>query len=127
MSAGEPHVIRLRGPWEYVLLDGPQADSTGTFTMTGDWPAALPPHRGGVRLVRWFQAPSGLTGATSVHLVVHGFTRPCVSLDGASLPLVDNRCELLPLLKRRHRLEIEVDFATELSSQVQVVLEIHER
>lgn len=127
MSAGEPHVIRLRGPWEYVLLDEPQVGSTGSFTMTGDWPATLPAHIGGIRLVRWFQAPSGLTGAASVQLVVHGLTHLSVSLDGASLPLVDNRCEVLSLLKGRHRLEIEVDSATELSSHAQVVLEIHER
>jgi hypothetical protein len=58
----DPHVIRLRGPWEYAPLerfdsDGP-LPAPGKITMPADWSATLgADFRGRVRYVRRFGKP----------------------------------------------------------------------
>jgi hypothetical protein len=58
----EPHVIRLRGPWEYSPLERFDADAPlpppGKQTMPGDWSSTLGANfRGRVRYTRRFGKP----------------------------------------------------------------------
>ena len=83
------HVIRLRGPWDYVVLARfvPRGDSVdvaleeshenlpppGRVTMPADWGATLgQDFRGRVEFRRRFGCPTGVTAAERVWLVCDG-------------------------------------------------------
>jgi hypothetical protein len=81
-----PHVIRLRGPWEYeavararITLDGIRIASRenlpppGRANLPADWGATLgPDFRGLVRYTRRFGLPTNLEPNDQVSLVVDG-------------------------------------------------------
>ena len=76
-SADQPHVIRIRGPWQRtVVCDGPQISDdasvpqSATVKMPGSWLEDLgEDFRGTVRYQRMFNRPTGLTEATNLQLV----------------------------------------------------------
>ena len=85
MSAAAPHIIRLRGPWQYEPLvrlcldpDGqavPGADlpPAGRVTLPADWSRTLgADFRGRVRYVRRFGRPTNLAVDQAVWLVCAG-------------------------------------------------------
>ncbi|HUY90625.1 MAG TPA: hypothetical protein VMV10_17945 [Pirellulales bacterium] len=77
-----PHVMRLRGPWEFEVLRSAAADSPGRSAPAGlsgrvrapcDWSQSLGlGFRGAVRYRRRFNRPSGLDPHERVWLVVEG-------------------------------------------------------
>ena len=75
-----PHVIRLRGPWEFEVLEREAASCAeslaklaGKATLPCDWSDALgDDFRGQVRYRRRFNRPSGLDPHERVWLVVEG-------------------------------------------------------
>jgi hypothetical protein len=75
-----PHVIRLRGPWEFEVLEREAASCaespaklTGKATLPCDWSDALgADFRGQVRYRRRFNRPSGLDPHERVWLVIEG-------------------------------------------------------
>jgi len=82
----EPHVIRLRGPWEYEplerfvrLVDGPYCSETeglppaGKVQLPCDWSATLGhDFRGRVRFTRHFNCPTNLDAEERVWLAFDG-------------------------------------------------------
>jgi beta-galactosidase/beta-glucuronidase len=83
-----PHVIRLRGPWEYTVEARSSASSettelppTGRVTMPTDWAASLgDAFRGRVAYRRRFGKPTNLESNESVWLVCDGATA-CATLE----------------------------------------------
>src|SRR5689334_22515172 len=74
-----PHLIRLRGPWEYEPLERYSAASTGDLPPPGrvDFPAAWAAALGSdffgrVRFRRRFNRPTGLEQHERVWLVAEG-------------------------------------------------------
>ncbi|MFV2068442.1 MAG: hypothetical protein ACC645_15840 [Pirellulales bacterium] len=84
MTGMPPHVIRLRGPWQYVPMartvlrpDGSTREVDGLLpppgrcTVPSDWADALgPDFRGRVRYQRSFGCPTGLVPGDRVELVI---------------------------------------------------------
>lgn len=125
----EPHVIRLRGPWEYTPLARWSRDSAGSVVestqglpavgkhaMPADWGAALgADFRGKVRYLRRFHAPTNLDVRDSVFLVFDGVDlrgeatlnrTPLGSVAGWQSP---TRFDITSLLKLRNQLVVEVE------------------
>ncbi|HEV7223095.1 MAG TPA: hypothetical protein VGN42_10375 [Pirellulales bacterium] len=71
-----PHVIRLRGPWEFDVLEGaaaPAMPCSGKAKLPCDWSEALGREfRGQVRYRRRFNRPSGLDPHERVWLILEG-------------------------------------------------------
>ena len=74
-----PHAIRLRGPWEFDVLENaaaraePPTPISGRATLPCDWLDALGAEfRGKVRYRRRFNRPSGLDPHERVWLIVEG-------------------------------------------------------
>lgn len=93
-----PHAIRLRGPWEFEVLENAGADRSpagnesaalpsGRATLPCDWSEALSARfRGKVRYRRRFNRPSGLDPHERVWLVVAGVDAfGAVALNGREL------------------------------------------
>ena len=114
-----PHVIRLRGPWEYRTLDG--ASLTGAFTPPGFWrDAGLPDYWGAVNLRRGFNWVAKPTDDEVVWLCLDrcvGATT--VRLNGVELGSHDFtwgavRYSVNSLLRDRNQLEVDVDAPLDL-------------
>jgi hypothetical protein len=101
-----PHVIRLRGPWEYEPLarwvataDGQwtlvneNLPPAGTIPMPADWSAVLgPDFRGVVRFTRRFHRPTGLSPQTSVRLIIEDvYASAVVALNGRLLDEISSQ------------------------------------
>lgn len=116
MNTAEPHIIRLRGPWEYTLLSGLRAGEMGRIDLESNAPPPWSGERVSVRLTRYFHSPTGITAATSVHLMVRDFpAETAILLDGEPLTAGDSgNCDLTGRLMRRHRLDLDLPVATEL-------------
>jgi hypothetical protein len=95
-----PHLIRLRGPWEYEPLVRfvPVADgrwqaadqnlpSPGTITLPADWGSVLgSDYQGTVRFSRRFNRPTGLGTASQVWLVIEDIDwQASIALNGRRL------------------------------------------
>ncbi len=95
-----PHIIRLRGPWQYeplartlllpsgeVETEGGDLPPPGRIQMPADWGDSLgPDFRGRVRYQRRFGSPTGLSSGDRVELVVEAVdARGRVSVNGTSL------------------------------------------
>lgn len=79
-----PHVIRLRGPWEYEVLANEGA--TGIVQMPCNLAEIVETEfRGTVRFSRRFNRPTGLDEATRVWLVLEDDFEPQVTLNGQTL------------------------------------------
>ncbi len=68
-----PHIIRLRGPWQYEVLEGrhPKSQTVGKVRMPTSWHDTLgSDFLGQVRCVRHFGMPTGLDADSRVTLVV---------------------------------------------------------
>ncbi|HJT35787.1 MAG TPA: hypothetical protein VJ783_27410 [Pirellulales bacterium] len=89
-----PHVIRLRGPWQYTPLirfgEGP-LPAPGRVELPTDWGATLgEKFRGRVRYERSFNSPSNLDPHERVWLIVDGAdARADVHLNGQSLGTIE--------------------------------------
>jgi len=124
-----PHVIRLRGPWEYEPLarlvpnaDGTQREEThdlppaGRSEMPADWGATLGvDFRGRVRYIRRFGCPTGLGPRERVWLVFEGADatavarlneRPLVEICGLGSA---TRIDVTDLLAQRNLLVVDVE------------------
>jgi len=116
--ASYPHVIRLRGPWEFQplarLIPGPDGalvetaaalPPAGRVTPPADWGSSLSPgFRGRVRYTRRFNRPTGLEPHERVWLVIDGVDacgsyaldgHPLGSIDGYALPAANDITDLL--------------------------------
>ena len=126
----DPHVIRLRGPWEYEPLEqfastdeGQRASSTadlppgGKVQMSSDWSATLgADFLGRVRFTRHFNLPTNLEPAERVWLVFDGVDHSAsVTLNGEPLGTLagmqTRRVDITGRLALRNRLEVEVSLA----------------
>jgi beta-galactosidase/beta-glucuronidase len=109
----EPHLIRLRGPWQYRVLEPHEA--TGRITMPADWGATLGANfRGRVQYVRRFNRPTGLVPGQPVDLVFDGVDalavvtlndRPLLEIPPGGEPA---RIDIAGLLEERNTLVVEV-------------------
>ena len=119
----EPHVIRLRGPWELQPLASWQSSDNslpkgGRLEMPSDWSKLLgADFRGRVRHLRRFGRPTGLDAGERVWLVCDGATDAAtIFLNGAQLGAVISgsnqpaRFEVTDRLLRRNELVIDVEF-----------------
>jgi len=124
-----PHVIRLRGPWEYEPLARlvPNADGTlreethdlpaaGRAKMPADWGATLGPgFRGRVRYVRRFGCPTGLGPRERVWLIFEGADATAVArlnerpLGEIRGPRSAARIDVTELLAARNVLVVDVE------------------
>jgi hypothetical protein len=124
----EPHVIRLRGPWEMEPLarfavDGGGSISEATDGLPGgarvavpcDWEAVLGPgFLGRVRYARRFNCPTNLGPAQRVWLVLEGVDPAGeVTLNGQPLGvagfLTATRLNLTPWLRPHNILWVDVE------------------
>jgi len=123
-----PHVIRLRGPWDYrplvrllrgdagtLVEDLKSLPPAGRQSMPGDWGEALGrDFRGTVRYTRGFSCPTGLTDRDRLLLVVEAVDlEATIHLDETllgSLHLGEPpaRFDLTGLSDGRHVLTVEV-------------------
>ena len=117
-----PHVIRLRGPWQYKPLwyweyapDGSRRVSSelpppgGTFVAPGNWRELLgDDFRGFVRLIRQFHRPTGLNSGSHVWLAFCEMpsTIPGVVLNDCPIgeETTSGRYEITPLLEQTNEL-----------------------
>ena len=89
------HVIRLRGPWQYEVLQRLAGDAsragTGRQQLPADWSDVLgPDFRGTVRYRRKFHQPTGLEPDQQVWLSIESLVSSAmVSLNGHELPVCD--------------------------------------
>jgi len=136
---GSPHVIRLRGPWDYEPLarcvlcpDGATREestdlpASGRIQMPADWGATLgPDFRGRVRYVRRFGYPTGLEPHDRVWLVIDGAdAMAAVRLNERLLGVVSGlhapaRFDVTSALKDRNRLvaDVELPILSEVAEQ----------
>lgn len=115
----EPHVIRLRGPWEYTPLECVDADRplppAGKITMPADWSGTLGhDFRGRVRYIRRFGRPGFPEPYEQMWIVFGGIRgRATVSLNGTRLGEVTGddpgNFEVTDKLAFRNLLEVVVE------------------
>jgi hypothetical protein len=124
----QPHVIRLRGPWDYEPLAQWELDAEGAthaaealpppgrMVMPADWAQSLGrDFRGRVRFLRAFGRPTRLEPEEQVWLVCDGVDLAgWATLNGEQLGPVDGfrqaaRFEVTGRLKERNELAIEVE------------------
>ena len=64
----EPHIIRLRGPWQRQIIEGSEQPSK-TITMPGGWAADLGERfEGTVEYQRFFNRPTGIDDSTPIRI-----------------------------------------------------------
>lgn len=114
-----PHVIRLRGPWEFLPLRtsaGGDLPAGGKTTVPGDWTEALgADFRGVVRYTRPFNCPTNLDAGERVNLICEGVDdRAHFTLNDQ--PLGETRgaagavsWDITQLLKLRNLLVVDVE------------------
>ncbi len=110
------HVIRLRGPWQFEVIESrsemPTATS-GKQTMPGDWSTTLgPDFRGTVAYRRVFHRPTGLEPEQGVWIVIEPLAGTAdVTLNQTSLGTLEStggRFAIESILADDNRLEIVV-------------------
>ena len=123
-----PHLIRLRGPWTYHLLDNALQNSCNELMEATSEPAriSMPAlwsdavgtgYQGKVRFVRPFGQPTGLESGDRVLLVVSGASQPVtISLNGRELSSHSRNAreiaaDVTETLESRNLLVLDVDFA----------------
>ena len=118
-----PHIIRLRGPWEYEVLSqaggAPVAHPAGRVQMPCDWSATLGEHfRGRVRCRRFFNwtaplDPESIGTGQQVQLAFDDLSASAdVTLNDAPLGKIGPGPAWLPitaLLRPRNELVVEVE------------------
>jgi beta-galactosidase/beta-glucuronidase len=133
----QPHIIRLRGPWELQPLarwqvadDGTLAEIAdplppgGRLAMPSDWSKLLgPDFHGRVRHLRRFARPTGLDSGERVWLVCDGAADAAtIALNGAPLGAIPGtnqptRFDVTERLLPRNELVIDVDFPSAKTAQ----------
>ena len=121
-----PHVIRLRGPWLYEVVEGDPGTHPrrGKVKMPTDWAETLGnDFRGRVRCTRHFGKPTGLHDRSLVMLVMeHAVTQ--VTLNGQQLTESSPRqFDVTDHLPPRNELCVDVTLPTDAMTCV-VELEI---
>ena len=119
-----PHTIRLRGPWQYCVLEGTPtapAGTSGQIQMPADWSATLGAEfRGVVRYTRKFGCPSGLTDLVHVLLVVSAVNNSAtIQLNDQPLGRVTGShgpqaFDISERLQPRNQLDIDVSLPIDL-------------
>jgi hypothetical protein len=129
MPAGQPHIIRLRGPWEYEPLerlalsgeglpvqDNKSLPPPGRITMPCDWGQTLgTDFRGRVRYRRRFGLPTNLETGQRVWLVCDGADlRGAAALNGRVLGPIEGyraptRFDVTGDLQPRSELIVDVE------------------
>ena len=114
-----PHVIRLRGPWQYTPLarfDDGTLPPPGRVELPTDWGATLGDgFRGRVRYERSFNSPSNLDPHERVWLVIGGAdARADVGLNGQPLGTVEgyalsSEWDITAIIGPRNALSIAVE------------------
>lgn len=118
----EPHIIRLRGRWEYAV-ETPSGTARGSFDASGDWLASLP-GLASVRFSRRFHAPTGLAPETRVELLLQGFPSGVgLALNGAPL---EDATDIAPRLQSTNLLELTLPNPPPATLIAEVALAIHE-
>jgi hypothetical protein len=125
MSA--PHVIRLRGPWEFQTLEDAAAARSGRVPIPAPTPALLADYAGAVRFTRRFQRPTGLENGARVKLVIENLpTDAVVALNREPLDseLSPARWEIAGRLNQSNALTIEFAIEPGAAIEFDVRLEI---
>jgi hypothetical protein len=113
-----PHIIRLRGPWEYEVLSqtggAPIAPAAGRVQMPCNWSATLgDDFRGRVRYRRFFNWTAQLEAAQQVTLALEGASHCAeVTLNGQPLGHIGTGPAWLPitsLLQPRNELVVDIE------------------
>lgn len=109
-----PHLIRLRGPWEYATGEG-HAITKGTMTVPGFWhDQQVFPH-GAVTLSRWFNWVGRVSPEETLWLCLDRCVgRVTANLNGARLGTHENpwdafRFEVSHLIEPRNRLVLDIE------------------
>ncbi len=109
-----PHRIRLRGPWEFEVLDAPagEASSVGRITMPCPRRQGL---TGRVRFRRRFGYPGRIDAHERVWLVMDGVAAPVyVAINGTDLGMHTGAVEVdvTQLLGSRNELTVEMEITS---------------
>jgi len=124
-----PHRIRLRGPWEYEPVSGPEPlPAPGRMTMPCRWKdGGLPGFAGTVRFRRHFGYPGRLDAFERVWLTFAGLTGIAhIRLNGQNLGVLTaaGEFEITSLLQNRNILEVDVEGQENAGLWGDVALEI---
>ena len=136
----EPHIIRLRGRWNFeplartvLLADGTTSVEPGSLPPAGraqlpaNWDEVLGrDFRGRVRFSRHFHCPTGLTSRHRVYLVTESFNGfGEVKLNGrllGLLTLAHHRFDITAQMVQRNELSIEIEMTRVTSDTASSVL-----
>ena len=124
-----PHVIRLRGPWLYEVIEGDCRDRPrqGKVQMPTDWSDTLgSDFRGRVKCTRHFGLPTGLDEQSVVVMAVGTADAKCRwTLNGEVLTPADTptRFHIRDRLQPRNQLCVEITLPAD-GPACQVQLEI---
>ncbi len=109
----QPHIIRLRGPWQRQLIEGPDLP-VKTITMPNSWAEDLgADFVGAVEYQRFFNCPTGIDEATSIQLAFTEIKgQATIWLNSEQLPTTDIApvvsCDVTGQLKRRNELRVQI-------------------
>ena len=110
MSADEPHVIRLRGPWQVVCEPAIEGSASQKVHLPALTATLLPgDFRGRLELKRNFNWPEPLQEREALWLVVESAVPPsCIELNEQSLTLKPSRAawDITSLFATRNELRI---------------------
>jgi hypothetical protein len=113
-----PHIIRLRGPWDYEVLSQiagpPVAEPTGRLQMPSDWSATFDADfRGSVRYRRFFNWTAPVDNGLKVTLAFDGVAETAqATLNGRSLGSIGPGhawFAVAHLLQPRNELAVDVE------------------
>jgi hypothetical protein len=125
-----PHRIRLRGPWDYEPVSGPDAlPAPGRMTMPCRWKdGGLPGFAGTVRFRRHFGYPGRIDDFERVWLTFAGLTGTAhIRLNGQHLGVLTDKAgefDFTSLLQKRNILEVEIHGPEDGGLWGEVALEI---
>ena len=104
----QPHLIRLRGPWDYHIADDSAPGGSGRVMLPGDWLANVPASSVRVVFSRRFHRPTGLDQSSQLALCWQDLPGSAtILLNGVALEVSGQ--EIQPLLQSQNLLEILVE------------------
>lgn len=116
----EPHIIRLRGPWQRTVLCDEREDTSNDAKMTVRMPVSWgndlgEDFRGKVRYRRMFNRPTGIDELTDIRLRFERLVGNAVillnqkQLGAIQWPDVTGQFAINGLLEPRNQLDVEIE------------------
>jgi hypothetical protein len=123
----QPHLIRLRGPWQFQTLADSTPHATGRIELPGDLNQLVADYEGTVRFSRRFHKPTGIDSGTRVDLVILGLPdKTQLDINGhveAARP-DEHRMDITGRLQPTNEIMLEFPVVSGQAVQCEVRLEI---